>query len=210
MKTKQWLHLVVILALAGFIAGCGKSNKTGTAVGTNYSALNSGNASAQDQQLYNSFLNQVNSGNFGSIMYQSGYGYYGEEYGYKNTAAGSSSSGSGSNNCELKWGFFWVCSYSSSSSYGTSADFKRSISGASVVHPGGGNTTAVHNHLISLANNASNIFQSGNVFYIQKSDGVYGFDFSQPMVANPVYFRASNGSGYYYLGRRGCTQLFCQ
>lgn len=103
--------------------------------------------------------------------------------------------------CEEYWGFFTFCDNNNNSS-SNNVSFKRFYNGGnSFNHNEVGNPTssaAIASYLVNEVSLAISYYQdiSGTYLFQMADQSIVGIDFNRPIGANPVFYRASNGSGY--------------
>lgn len=193
MKRKNLFSIFMILVIATAISACGKDNKKEdpNAVSRFNNPVFNNGANPQAAASYQDFINKLNANQFNNQG--------GTQFSYTNFSGANTQN---EPDCDTFLGFINYCSSSSgwnSVSYGSHFSRSGSNYNASVTHEHGNNTTEVLNYLksISTAANIRDFQASGSVNYILTNDNtVYAIDFQKPMIANPVYKSASNGSGY--------------
>lgn len=191
--------LLPFMVLAVVLASCGKDNKVG-GTGTQFSPITTNVQGAS--QLGQLIDNYTNTFGLGSTLY-SGYPYTykqiidsGANIVYRYTKSTSTYSSS-SPNCDKKWGIFYVCSYSNTTTPMPNVTESR---------PGVPNLSVdVHskaNELKSIINRANPLIpiqSSGYSYLITTNDGVqYIIDTRYPLQANPIGIRTSTYTEYLY------------
>ncbi len=190
--------LILSFMVLASLVSCGKNNSVGSntnAYGSNAITTNVQGAS----QLGSLIDNYRTSFGTGQVYYYNNYQTYGTlantglNLGYHYTKSAPTSSGS---NCERKWGIFWICSYSSSSSSLSTANDSRKVSNNSV------DILTKMNELKAIINSANPlipIVASGASFRIVTTDGKqYVIDTRYPLQANPIGIMNSAGTEYLY------------
>lgn len=185
--------LVVALMLVSMsLVSCGKNNATNS--GATSSTVNpiTNTAVAGAAQLGSIIDNYTNY--FGSTQanYYMTYGQLaaqGVNLKYRYTK----STASNTNNCSLKWGIFYVCSYATSTSSSTNLTESRSVFNNEV------NIVNKQNELKGYINNAYMITQSSSTAYlIYLKDGrKVIIDTAIPLQGQPSAIQESNGTSEY-------------
>jgi hypothetical protein len=178
--------LLLSLMVLASLASCGKNNSVGGAATGAYGS-NAITSTVQGASQLGSLIDTYPT-SFGTqqIMYYGNYQTYGTlantglNIGYRYTKSTTTSAGS---NCEKKWGIFWVCSYSSTSS--TSGVIEsRKVSNNSV------DVLTKMNELKDIINRANPlipIVANYTSYKIVTTDGMqYVIDTRYPLQANPI------------------------
>jgi hypothetical protein len=183
--------VVALMLLSLSVVSCGKNNSTnsGTAGVSNPITTSIQGASqigamidnygqyfgSAQASYYMTYLQMVNQG--ANLKYH-----------YTKTASASSNS-----NCSLKWGIFYVCSSSSTSSTTSNVTESKLVENNAVT------ILTKQNELKGYINTALQITQSGTATYIYTNQGKYiVIDTRYPIQAQPVGIQDSTGNEYLY------------
>ena len=166
------------------LASCGKKNEVSSTNAYGFSPITSGVQGAAD--LGAKIDTYPTSFGTGTVYYYGAQQTWGTlantglNLAYRYTKSTSTASGS---NCTLKWGIFYVCSYSSTSSVSNVAESR-------VVYNNNVNITAKGNELKSIINSANPLIPitaQGTSYRIQTTDGKqYIIDTRYPIQAQPI------------------------
>ena len=190
---------IVALMVLSSLVSCGKSNTVASSAATNAYGSNAITSTAQGAAQLGSLIDNYTA-DFGTQQLY----YYGnvQTYGtlantglnivYRYTKSASTSNGS---NCEKKWGIFWICSYSTSSS-STSANESRNVANNTV------DVLTKINQLKAIINSSNPlipIVANGTSYMIVSTDGKkYVIDTRYPLQANPIGIMDSTGTEFLY------------
>lgn len=188
------------MVLAVVLASCGKDNKVG-GTGTHFSPITTNVQGAADLgQKIETYGTSFGTGQlyyYGTTQTWANLANTGLNLGYRYTKSSGSVTSPGSS-CDKKWGIFYVCSYSSSSTSSnyTSAAESRKVNNNTV------DITTKANELKAIINRANPLIpiqSSGYSYLIQTTDGFqYVIDTRYPLQANPIGIRTSTYTEYLY------------
>lgn len=183
--------IVALMLISLSVVSCGKTNSTNSGASTSVNPIT--NTAVQGASQLGSMIDNYQS-YFGSTManYYMTYGQLANQ-GVNLKYLYTKSTASNSNNCSLKWGIFYICSYASSSTSTSNLTASKSVMNNEV------NIVNKQNELKGYINNAYMITQSSSTAYlIYLKDGrKIIIDLAIPLQAQPSAVQDNAGVSEY-------------
>ncbi len=190
--------LIVALVVLTTLVSCGKANKIdGVAVGINGITVDDTQGVSLGQKIDN-YTTQFGHGQVMYYGYPQTWGFLvnsGLALKFKYTESTSTTSGNGQT-CEKKWGIFYVCTYTTSSSTLTTLPISRTVlsNGVNVA-----SKIAELKDIINRKNPVIPVQVSGTSYYIKTTDGRdHVIDTRYPLQANPIGVKTAEKTEYLF------------